>query len=200
VLLGGALGLERELKDKPAGLRTHILICAGATLFTNLSHRMTLEGGDPGRIAAQILTGIGFLGAGTILHLGGTVHGLTTAANVWMVAAIGMALGFGAYVDATAATALVLVVLVGLGRVEEKLEQRPGRGNLVVRAGTDGPGADEVGELLREAGLAVVRVDAQRDAEGVTLRLQVHGDLAARRRAVGAILRHPGVRSASGGE
>ena len=116
VLLGGLIGFEREWKNKPAGLRTNILICMAAVLFTEISQRSGVRGGDPGRIAAQILAGVGFLGAGTILHHRGSVSGLTSAATIWMVTAIGVTLGWGAYVDAIAATALVLVVLTGLQR------------------------------------------------------------------------------------
>jgi putative Mg2+ transporter-C (MgtC) family protein len=118
VVLGGLIGFEREWKDKPAGLRTNILICMAAVLFAEISQRAALHGGDPGRIAAQILTGVGFLGAGTILHQKGGVTGLTSAATIWMVTAIGITLGFGAYVDAMGATVLVLVVLAGLQRAE----------------------------------------------------------------------------------
>src|SRR5689334_9869288 len=91
MLLGGAVGLERELNGKAAGLRTNILICSGAAMFTQLS--ITLAGGrtDPERIAAQIVTGVGFIGAGTIVHTKGNVTGLTSAATIWMVAAIGAA-------------------------------------------------------------------------------------------------------------
>ena len=112
-LLGGAIGLERELAGKPAGLRTNILICVGAALFTQLSVDIARIGftpdgrpyGDTTRIAAQIVSGIGFLGAGAILHGQGAVVGLTTAATIWVVAAIGAAVGAGAYVDALGATA-----------------------------------------------------------------------------------------------
>jgi putative Mg2+ transporter-C (MgtC) family protein len=120
VLLGGAIGLERELAGKPAGLRTNILICVGATLFTLMSIQLAFEGpghGDPTRVAAQIATGVGFIGAGTILHARGAVTGLTSAATIWVVAAIGMAVGAGAYIDALGTTALVMVVLYGLGYV-----------------------------------------------------------------------------------
>src|SRR5215510_4051398 len=128
-LLGGAVGIERELSNKPAGLRTNILICVGAALFTQLSIDIAQIGftpdgrpyGDTTRIAAQIVSGIGFLGAGAILHGGGSVVGLTTAATIWVVAAIGVAVGAGAYVDALGATALIMVVLVGLRPVEAKL-------------------------------------------------------------------------------
>ena len=124
VVLGGAIGFEREWKNKPAGLRTNILICMSAVLFTEISYRVGLAGGDPGRIAAQILTGVGFLGAGTILHHHGNVSGLTSAATIWMVTAIGVTLGWGAYLDAIAATVLVLVVLTGLQRLEDWIQRR----------------------------------------------------------------------------
>src|SRR5262245_12494018 len=88
-LLGGAIGMEREISGKPAGLRTNILICVGATLFTVLSVQMSGARGDPGRIAAQVLTGVGFIGAGTILHARGSVTGLSRAATIWLVASIG---------------------------------------------------------------------------------------------------------------
>src|SRR6185503_18037687 len=128
-LLGGAIGLEREYAGKPAGLRTNILICVGAALFTQLSVDIARIGftpdgrpyGDTTRIAAQIVSGIGFLGAGAILHGGGAVVGLTTAATIWVVAAVGAAVGAGAYVDALGATALIMVILVWLRPVEAKL-------------------------------------------------------------------------------
>src|SRR5437867_8630103 len=92
-LLGGAIGLERELGGKPAGLRTNILICIGSMLYTKLSITMATGTADPTRVAAQIVTGVGFIGAGTILHARGAVVGLTSAATIWVVAAIGVALG-----------------------------------------------------------------------------------------------------------
>src|SRR5688500_18849369 len=114
-VLGGLIGLERELSGKPAGFRTNLLICVGSTLLMELSIHMTqLAGamgmnGDPGRIAAQIVSGIGFLGAVTIMQARGSVTGLTTAATLWVVAAIGMAVGVEAYVEAFGTTLLVLV-------------------------------------------------------------------------------------------
>ncbi|HXD48044.1 MAG TPA: MgtC/SapB family protein [Gemmatimonadaceae bacterium] len=128
-LLGGAIGLERELAGKPAGLRTNILICVGAALFTQLSIDIAQIGfspdghpyGDTTRIAAQIVSGIGFLGAGAILHGEGAVVGLTTAATIWVVAAVGAAVGAGAYVDALGSTALIMLILVGLRPFERKL-------------------------------------------------------------------------------
>ncbi len=126
VVLGGAIGWERELAQKPAGLRTNILICMAATLLTDLSIQAAEAASpgpaDPGRIAAQIVTGLGFLGAGTIIQSRGTVTGLTTAATLWIVAAIGMAIGFGALVEAVGTTLLVLVTLIPLRGLEERLQ------------------------------------------------------------------------------
>ena len=119
-LLCGFIGLERELAGKPAGLRTNLLICVGAALLTYLS--MILASGpdhsDPTRIAAQIVSGIGFLGAGAIIQSRQAVHGLTSAATIWVVAALGMAVGAGVLHDALLAALLVLVALIVLGRVE----------------------------------------------------------------------------------
>jgi len=126
-LLGGAIGWEREHAQKPAGLRTNILICVAATLLTDLSRlaAASVDGpADPGRIAAQIVTGVGFLGAGTIIQAHGTVTGLTTAATLWVVAAIGMAIGFGAHVEAVGTTLLVLVTLIPLRSLEARLGER----------------------------------------------------------------------------
>ncbi len=116
LILGGALGMERQYHDKPAGFATNCLICLGAMLFTVLSEIMGLAGGDPGRIAAQIVTGVGFIGAGSILRDGNKISGLTTAASVWLVAAIGMAVGYGEFIWACACTAAILIVHLVLRR------------------------------------------------------------------------------------
>jgi putative Mg2+ transporter-C (MgtC) family protein len=124
-VLGGAIGWEREHAHKPAGLRTNILICMAAALLTDISVRAATSvstTADPGRIAAQIVTGVGFLGAGTIIQTRGTVTGLTTAATLWIVAAIGMAIGFGALIEAVGTTLLVLITLIPLRRLEDRIE------------------------------------------------------------------------------
>jgi len=129
VVLGGAIGLEREIAGKPAGLRTNILICVGAALITDVSIALVVTevgkapSGDPSRIAAQIVSGIGFIGAGTIMQARGTVTGLTSAATIWVVAGIGMAVGAGLYIEAMGAGALVTLVLAGLGSLEHKLRR-----------------------------------------------------------------------------
>ncbi|MFA5897547.1 MAG: MgtC/SapB family protein [Hyphomicrobium sp.] len=124
--LGAAVGLEREYRQKPAGLRTNILIALGSALFTILSISMGHESGTADRIAAQIVTGIGFLGGGAILRSGNTVHGMTTAATIWVNAAIGVAAGMGQYTLATATAVLTLVVLGILPPIEAYFERRAG--------------------------------------------------------------------------
>jgi putative Mg2+ transporter-C (MgtC) family protein len=126
VLCGGAIGFERQIAGKPAGLRTNILICLGSALAMDVSMHLGdffagTRLGDPGRIAAQVVTGIGFIGAGTIMQSRGTITGLTSAATIWAVAMIGLATGSGFFVEALGTTALVMVVLMGLGRLEHKL-------------------------------------------------------------------------------
>jgi putative Mg2+ transporter-C (MgtC) family protein len=118
-LLGGIIGMERELKHRPAGLRTNMFICFGAALFTVLSRALAAEPSDYTRIAAQIIPGIGFIGAGSILHTRGLTTGLTTAATLFVVASVGMATGGGLYATAVFATGIVLVVLFALGHLEE---------------------------------------------------------------------------------
>src|SRR3954471_19745837 len=127
--LGAAIGLEREYRQKPAGLRTNILIAVGAALFTTVSIVVARDGGTPDRIAAQIVTGIGFLGGGAILRGGTTVHGMTTAATIWANAAIGMTGGVGRYAQAIAATFITLAVLVLLPPIEGYFERRVGVAN-----------------------------------------------------------------------
>lgn len=123
---GALIGYERERHGHPAGLRTHILVGVGATLFTLASLGIAEgRGGDPGRIAAQIVSGIGFLGAGTILRQGSVVKGLTTAASLWVVAGIGMAVGIGGQMLITA-TVAVIVVLITLNLVrilDDRIDQ-----------------------------------------------------------------------------
>lgn len=122
LMLGGILGMERQYHDKPAGYATNCLICLGAMLFTVLSEYMGAAGGDPGRISAQIVTGVGFIGAGSILRDGNKISGLTTAAGVWLVAAIGMAVGYGQYVLASAAAASILIIQLGVRKTLKLVE------------------------------------------------------------------------------
>lgn len=125
LILGSIVGYERKRRGQPAGVRTFSLIAMGSTLAMILSiyvpqEYLGLKNGDPGRIAAQVVTGIGFLGAGAIIQMKGSVRGLTTAAGIWMVAAIGMSVGVGMYSVACIATLFVLIILVWLDRIEHK--------------------------------------------------------------------------------
>lgn len=121
VLCGGIIGVEREQREKPAGLRTLILVCLGSTLFTITSLIFNTSSNDSGRVAAQIVTGIGFLGAGAILHGRNTISGMTTAASIWVVAAIGVLAGTGYAVPALGASLLVRVLLVATAHYETHL-------------------------------------------------------------------------------
>lgn len=124
--LGAMIGLERGSKGKPAGLRTNMFICFGSAMFTILSEQLaTRYVGDHTRIAAQIIPGIGFIGAGSILHSRGGVTGLTTAATMFVVASIGMAVGGGLYLPAFFATIVILVALHSLGWVETRFSLKP---------------------------------------------------------------------------
>ncbi|HLW86824.1 MAG TPA: MgtC/SapB family protein [Candidatus Sulfotelmatobacter sp.] len=118
-ILGGLIGLERELRHRPAGLRTNLFICFGAAMFTLLSSGLAAERSDYTRIAAQIIPGIGFIGAGSILHMRGLTTGLTTAATLFVVASVGMATGGGLYLTAIFATGMVLIALFALGHLEQ---------------------------------------------------------------------------------
>lgn len=196
--LGGLIGLEREISGKPAGLRTNILICVGAALLMELSLGIGLltperPNADPARIAAQIVSGIGFLGAGTIIQARGSVVGLTTAATLWVVAAIGMAVGAAAYVEAIGTAVLVIAVLVLLRRLEAGLERRRSEVRLRVVA-TEQPGVlERVEALLADAGFDVDSVDVERAADGLVASFSLTGTRQREQAVVSAILDIPGV-------
>jgi len=171
--LGGAVGLERQLRERGAGLRTHMLVAVGAALFTMVSAyawtdwRFSNAEGlvfDPTRIAAQIVSGIGFLGAGAIIRQGFSVRGLTTAATLWVVAAIGMAAGVGYYAGAVATTAIVIVALGPLGILSRRLLPRSERARLLVtlRAGAT---AGSVLDALDRSGAHVRSLEFEDDGD-----------------------------------
>ena len=167
VVLGGAIGLEREIKGKPAGLRTNILICIGAALLSDTSIRI-------GRIAAQIVSGIGFIGAGTIMQGGGTVTGLTSAATIWVVAAIGIAVGAGYYVEAAGSGILVMVVLAWLTRIENRVRRLRRVVQFTVRAKPATLLAD-LRETLSTQGLHIVSCETFDHADDRTFELRLVG-------------------------
>jgi putative Mg2+ transporter-C (MgtC) family protein len=179
VLLGGIVGVERELSGKPAGLRTNILICLGSALLMDLSITVgMLDGevrvGDPARIAAQVVSGIGFLGAGTIMQARGEVVGLTTAATIWVVAAIGLAVGAGHRADAITAALLVTLVLTALGWLERWMLSFRRVVNGTVHLRRDAR-FEEVSSIFRASRIAIQSKKVSEESEGLVYRLQLVG-------------------------
>src|SRR5882672_2274987 len=205
-LLGGAIGLERELGGKPAGLRTNILICIGSVLYTHLSLAMLAAssggippGTDTTRVAAQIVTGVGFIGAGTILHARGAVVGLTSAATIWVVAAIGVALGAGHYAEALLTTLVVLVVLQGLGRVEIVVERHSTKSHLTIHAHPGPTVLDDLEALVRRTGLTIVSHESRRENVDLVVEFYLSGPKRLHDQVMIALLHHPAVRTVSTG-
>ncbi len=174
VLLGGLIGAEREFRDKAAGFRTIIFITVGAALFTILSRRL---GGadDPVRIAANIVSGVGFLGAGAILRDGGRVTGLTTAATIWLAAALGMGVGGGHYLVSLAAGGLVFVVLAVFPRLETWIDRIRDARTYEVSAEAGTGLWTELEGLVADSGLEVVRRTRSRSGSRVTCTWTVIG-------------------------
>ena len=181
--LGGAIGVERELRDREAGLRTHLLVALGSALFTIVSaygfHAFLTSGqsvvrADPTRIAAQIVTGIGFLGAGAIIRQGLSVRGLTTAATLWVVAAIGLAAGAGYYSGALIATALVLFSLYPLRIAAFKILHRfrPEERRLLVELPTGASPGTVIDEVER-SGAKLQSIEVSQEADRRRLELDV---------------------------
>ncbi len=163
VLLGGLIGFERESHNRPAGFRTHILVCSGSALIMMVSaYGFTGQIGpgfeaDPGRIAAGVVTGIGFLGAGTILQQRGGVSGLTTAASIWVVSGVGLATGVGFYLGAVVTTLFVLVSLLLLRQTEQRFFSKRRLKRLHIRA-VDQPGLlGRIGITLGDAAVNIRR-------------------------------------------
>jgi putative Mg2+ transporter-C (MgtC) family protein len=204
-VLGGIVGIERELSGKPAGLRTNLLICLGAALLMELSIGVAalanLENvamgspfrADPARIAAQIVSGIGFLGAGTILQARGNVIGLTTAATIWVVASIGMAVGAQAYIEAVGATLLVVLSLSALGRLEAVVVRRRSSRRYHVSMAPDVTLLAGVERAFEHAGLKVFTSTVEKAEEHLEATFEVSGPLAAHEEAVRYLLERDNV-------
>lgn len=178
--LGGLIGLEREAHDRPAGLRTHILVCVGSALFALCSYEVAGNRFDPGRITAQIVTGVGFLGAGTIIQRGSAIRGLTTAASIWTVAAIGIAVAIGGEMLAVAAAAsLVVFATLSLARHLENVLIRHEERYLTVNVQG---GSERIGRVLamlveHRAQVYVLSSEAgPEDLRSLKLRLRVGRD------------------------
>jgi len=186
-LLGGVVGAERERTGKWAGLRTHMLIAVGSALLTDLSilvgirYAQGSNAWDPGRIAAQIVSGVGFIGAGTIIQSRGAVHGLTTAAGLWVASAIGMAVGGGFYTEAVLTSLALLLILTVLRPVERLLNG--GVRSVVLRLGP-GQKISRALDLLEESGIETKKISVSRTAEGVSLEVRFKGSPEDARRLV----------------
>jgi putative Mg2+ transporter-C (MgtC) family protein len=176
-VLGGLIGLERELRERGAGLRTHLLVSVGAALFT-IAGAYGFGGGgvrvDPTRVAAQIVTGVGFLGAGAIIRQGFSVRGLTTAATLWVVAAVGLAAGAGYYSGAVITTALVLLALWPLRILAFRILRRfrADDGRLLVELPV-GIGAGEVIDEIERAGARVTAMEVSQEGDRRRLELDL---------------------------
>ncbi len=188
LLLGSLIGMERKRKGQIAGIRTFALISMGATLAMLLSiyvpqEYLGLKNGDPGRIAAQVITGIGFLGAGTIIQMKGLVRGLTTAAGIWIVAIVGMAVGVGMYLVSVVTTILVLFVLLVLETIERRVNV--GSESRIIRLKLSGVISDiaPYAKVLKENQVVLTNYFVEYDYQENTTRLNLvvllreHSDL-----------------------
>ena len=174
-ILGGLIGLERELKHRAAGLRTNMFICFGAALFTVLSRGLAAEPSDYTRIAAQIIPGIGFIGAGSILHTRGLTTGLTSAATLFVVASVGMAAGGGLYVTAVFATGLVLLTLFFLGQVEETLNLKLLLSSYEVTGASEKEITNEVNRILEPHHRLMQNMSTGDTGQHIRLQFDVEG-------------------------
>lgn len=160
LIIGIIIGLEREMHHKAAGLRTSVLICLGATVFTLVS--LTFRGAsgvvDPSRVAAGIVTGIGFLGAGTIIQTRGSVHGLTTAASIWVMAALGLAVGIGYYSLAIIGAVLSVIVLNPFMMIERAVKGQKTSCTYTIRVTDSGPALMKIMDALRQSPSEVKRL------------------------------------------
>lgn len=182
LILGIILGSERQWRRRDAGLRTFTLICTGSTAAMLISIWIPqiypdFLNGDPGRIAAQILTGIGFLGAGAIARGKGSVQGLTTAACIWVAAVIGMAVGAGLYAGALIVTVMTLFVLISVEKVEQRLLIGGANRMLVVHCKTDDPDVEKLIEVINESNICVgsytYSSDFEANESNITFRVSV---------------------------
>ncbi|MDR2038233.1 MAG: MgtC/SapB family protein [Bacteroidales bacterium] len=173
LIVGGIIGLERRWRQQPAGFRTHILICLAATLLMMLSIYIPqqyedFKNGDPGRIAAQIITGVGFLGAGAIIKIGSNIRGLTTAASIWLISAIGMGIGAGLYLISGIVAFLMLFILIVLERFEKRIIPDYTTRILSVITESRTVSSDKILSILKHYPLSVVNVDIHHSFSKVT--------------------------------
>jgi putative Mg2+ transporter-C (MgtC) family protein len=190
-ILGGIIGLERELKNRPAGLRTNMFICFGAALFTVLSGNLAPGKSDYTRIAAQIIPGIGFIGAGAILHTRGLTTGLTTASTLFVVAAVGMAAGGGLYLTAVFSAGLVLVALFTLGHLEETFNLKLLLTSYEVTGSTVEEVSIEVNRILERDHRMMQNVEAASAGNHIRVQFDVEGCLREQQELLGRLQASP---------
>ncbi len=170
-VLGALIGLERERHNQPAGLRTHIALAIGSSLVMVISINLAIQfqpeapNGDPARLAAQVVSGIGFLGAGAILRYGETIKGLTTATSLWTVAMIGLAVGSGSYIAASGATVLLLMVLTVLNRVEKRFIRAQSSRMITLTIQNRAGLVDELRQKLQTGGYKLSSIGLSRNME-----------------------------------
>lgn len=190
--LGSLLGFEREFHHKFAGLRTIILICVGACLFTIFSYRLAGDK-DPTRIAAAVVTGVGFIGAGVIIHEGGAVRGLTTASTIWLAAALGIGAGGGYLLFSLVATLLALLVLWGLPRLERRIEGLRVVRTYRVTTAADAASRAHVLDQFRRANLPAEQESEEKRGTEMTCIWIARGSPEAHRRLADFLLSDPQV-------
>jgi len=173
VLLGGFIGYEREHTNRPAGFRTHILVCAGAALVMATSEymvrRYSISAVDPARLGAQVISGIGFLGAGTIIRDGVNVRGLTTAASLWAVSCVGIAVGCGFYLGAVIATILIFITLITLKKAERRFSRRNRFRTIIIESENITGQVGIVTNLLEKSSIEIKNIQLYKSKDGTQM-------------------------------
>ncbi len=172
-ILGGIIGLEREMSHKEAGLRTNILIAIGSTLLTILSFKFAIlaKNVDPSRIAAQIVTGIGFLGAGAIIQAKFSVHGLTTAASMWTVSAIGISVGSGYYLISFLITIFIIIILTFFKYISKIIEKQKKMFVYIIKIEDRASIFTEIKKIITELGISYTNADFYKYKEGIEIEI-----------------------------
>lgn len=195
LLVGGLIGAERERHKKAVGLRTLILISMGSAIFTIMSIRVgAVFGGDHARIAANIVSGIGFLGAGVILEERGRVTGLTTAATTWLVAALGMAAGAGEYVLAGIATVITILVLYPMAKIEEFLEINTEERFYVITTDISWEKFKELKAIFKDNGMVINRYKQEKREKDMVCTFEVMGTTKKHDKIVQKLLSDKGIK------
>jgi putative Mg2+ transporter-C (MgtC) family protein len=175
LVFGGIIGLERQYHDKPAGFATNTLICVGSAVFALLSILSAYYlGGDPARIAAQIVAGVGFLGAGSILRDGNKISGLTTAAGIWLVAAVGMAVGYGYYFVGAIATASVLILQIFIRKLMTAFDYVQLYDSLIIKCSPKWENVEKIKSVFKNNQAEIIKEEVYKENGLIVLKLVVN--------------------------